>query len=205
MMKMNGNIPVYRASINEDNDGMFCVSLVDAPAVEKDFLKFKENVPVKLMVNDEDKRLVYGVVMRADFPIYRRDKDDFEYYIVYDADVIRQMAEKYLKDGYQNKVSVDHNGKELDGVDMVQFFIKDSGKGVDPKGFDDIKDGSLFAEYHVVDDDLWEDIKDGKYKGFSLEGYFGVEQIFNEVSDDDYNEILALMTQIKNRIKIHKS
>lgn len=206
-MPIDRQIPIYRATMERQDDGMFCISLVDEPAVQKDFLKFSKQKEMRMMVADEDKRLVYGVVMRADYPIYRVDDEGYEYYIYYDAKVIRQMAEKYLKEGNQNNISVDHNGKNIEGVDMVQWFIKDTDKGVSPKGFDDIRDGSLFAEFHVTDDDLWKDIKEEKFKGFSLEGVFTVRQEYKrqdneEISEDDYNEINSMIEELRN--KIHK-
>lgn len=68
-------IPVYQASVNADDPetGMFKISLVDDPAVQSNFQVFANKRPQMYAVADEDKRLVFGVVMRADFPIYRRD------------------------------------------------------------------------------------------------------------------------------------
>ena len=175
IVTING-IPVYDALITDDECGMNRISLVDAPAVEADFLAFaQEKQPQLYSVADEEKRIVRGVVMRADFPIYRRDNKG-EYYVIYKADTIRKMAEKYLLESKQNEVNLDHkDDAEVDGVQMVQWFIKDTEAGVNPAGFDDIADGSLFAEFHVVNDDVWASIKDGTYKGFSLEGIFDMQ------------------------------
>ena len=167
-------IPVFDAIISNDGQGMDKISLVDEPAVMSDFLKFKgQDKQVLFAVEDEEKRLVYGVIMRADFPIYRRDNEMGEYYIIYKADTIRQMAEKYLADGNCNNINLMHkDGSDVEGVQMVQYFIKDSAMGVAPAGFDNIADGSLFGEFHVTNDEVWAAIKDGTYRGFSLEGYF---------------------------------
>ncbi len=167
-------IPVYNAIISDSSQGMDKISLIDAPAVMSDFLKFKEQPKqVLFAVANEEKRLVYGVIMRADFPIYRRDNEMGEYYLIYKADTIRQMAEKYLADGKCNNVNLMHqDGSDVEGVQMVQYFIKDSAMGVSPAGFDNISDGSLFGEFHITNDEVWAAVKDGTYKGFSLEGYF---------------------------------
>lgn len=184
------DIPVYNALIDDPDTGMFKISLVDDPAVMSNFQSFDASKKMLMYkVEDEEKRLVRGVVMRADFPIYRKDKKVGEYYIIYKADQIRIMAEKYLVENRQNNVNLMHeDGSDVEGVQMVQYFIKDTAAGVAPEGFDDIADGSLFAEFHVVNDDVWAAIKDGTYKGFSLEGVFtlvpeedqdGVEDIVN--------------------------
>lgn len=168
------NIPVYNAIISDEETGMFKISLVDEPAVMSNFVAFdKTRKPLMYAIANEEKRIVRGVVMRADFPIYRYDDDFGEYYIIYKADTIRQMAEKYLLESRQNDVNLMHEAdSDVDGVQMVQYFIKDTNAGVNPTGFEDIADGSLFAEFHIVNDDVWEQVKDGTFKGYSLEGVF---------------------------------
>lgn len=167
------NRPVYEALVTDEETGMLRISLVDFPAVESNFLAFaKEGEKARLyFVKDEEKRIVRGVVMRADYPILRRS-GDYEYFIVFRADTIRAMAEKYLAESRQNAVDEMHNHEDVDEVKMVQYFIKDTAAGIAPAGFDDIADGSLFAEFHVLNDEVWAKVKDGTYKGFSLEGAF---------------------------------
>ena len=182
-----GGLPVYDALVTDDATGMLKISLVDEPAVMSDFLAFDATRrPLLYSVADSDRRLVYGVVMRADFPIYRRDDRLGEYYIIYKPETIRRMAEKYLADCLQNETSTMHQ-TDVDGVQMVQFFIKDSARGVVPEGFDEIADGSLFAEFHVLNDDVWADVKAGKFRGFSLEGYF---DLVPDQSQTDVDEIV---------------
>ena len=187
------NIPVYDAILSDEETGMLRISLVDEPAVLKNFQHFGEAKPLQLYkVQDEEKRLVRGVVMRADFPIYRRDDKLGEYYIIYKADTIRQMAEKYLLENRQNMVNIMHEeGSDVDGVQMVQYFIKDTAAGVSPEGFGDIADGSLFAEFHVLNDEIWDAIKAGTYQGFSLEGVFDLVPERNATYVEDLVDRLA--------------
>ena len=182
-----GGIPVYNAIISDAETGMFKISLVDDPAVMSNFQAFdKQNIPQMYAIQDEEKRLVRGVVMRADFPIYRRDDKIGEYYIIYKADQIRIMAEKYLAESRQNDVNVMHRkDSDVDGVQMVQYFIK--GDGVSVEGFDECADGSLFAEFHIINDDIWDEIKAGTYKGFSLEGVFDMQP---ETDADEIQDIV---------------
>ena len=182
-----GGIPVYDAIISDAETGMFKISLVDDPAVMSNFQAFdKQHIPQMYTIQDEEKRLVRGVVMRADFPIYRRDDKMGEYYIIYKADQIRIMAEKYLAESRQNDVNVMHKkDSDVDGVQMVQYFIKGDGVSVD--GFDECADGSLFAEFHIVNDDIWDEIKAGTYKGFSLEGVFDMQP---ETDADEIQDIV---------------
>ena len=192
-----GGIPVYDAIISDEETGMFRISLVDDPAVMSNFQAFDAHKkPMMYAIQDEEKRLVRGCIMRADFPIYRRDEKMGEYYIIYKADTIRAMAEKYLFEGRQNDVNLMHEeGSDVDGVQMVQYFIK--GDGIQVDGFDDCADGSLFGEFHVVNDDIWAEIKAGIYKGFSLEGVF---DLVPEQNKDEIQEIVDLLDGAFKRI-----
>ena len=197
-----GGIPVYDALITDEETGMMKISLVDDPAVMSDFLAFDNKRKMQMYsVTDDEKRLVRGVVMRADFPIYRRDERMGEYYIIYKPETIRAMAEKYLAESRQNDVNVMHS-TEVDGVQMVQWFIKGDGVSVD--GFDDIADGSLFAEFHILNDEVWEAVKAGDYKGFSLEGFFDLaperdKQTVEEIVDDLDGQFSRMFKSLFNR------
>lgn len=194
-------LPVYSALLESEDTGMLRISLVDLPAVESDFLFFEKKKAAQLFsVQDEERRLVRGVVMRADFPIYRESPAMGAYYVVYTAETIRKMAEKYLAESRQNNVDLMHDGQDIRGIQMVQYFIKDTAAGIAPEGFDDIADGSLFAEFHVIRDDVWEEIKAGTFRGFSLEGVFDLApEQFRKTSYK--SNLMSKMNRIKEAIR----
>lgn len=197
---MSNNLPIYEIKIDMNDElGMFVISLVDEPAVERNFYAFKDNKKyMEYKVINEEKQKVFGLVMAANKPIYRCDNDGTEYYIRYSKETIELMAEKYFKMGLQNNVDTNHNFKLEDGITLTQMFIKDCSKGINPIGFEEIADGSLFAEFHIENPQVWEDVKDGKYKGFSLAGTFTYEKIENE--DVEMDEILKILERIKNKL-----
>lgn len=171
-------LPIYEAIITDENDGIMKISLVDEPAVESDFVAFnKDKKFYQYALENEEQRMILGVVMRADFNIYRYEENLGEYYIRYSKDTIKKMAQKLMKDGLQNCVNRMHlDNSDVEGVEMVQLFIKDVENGINPKQFEDLEDGSLFAQFKVENDEIWQQIKDGTFKGFSLEGYFTIEK-----------------------------
>lgn len=202
-------VPVYRVLLDDDRDGMVRVSLVDDPAVMSDFVAFGRQEPQRFAVQDEDKRLVFGVVARADFPVFRTDPVLGDHYVIFPADTIREMAQKYLTENRANRVDLMHDGDDVDDVPLVQWFIKDTAKGIAPAGFDDIADGSLFAEYHVEDDEIWQQVKDGTYKGFSMEVFYTLTPesdtaaVAETVADLDgmFERIIAALTSKHNMNK----
>ena len=205
---MDIKLPVYKATITDEEAGMYAISLVDDPAVECDFMYFNDDKhPMLFNVQDEEKRLVRGVIMECDKLIYRRSAEGFEYYITFDAPTIRVMAQKYLRDGFQNNVDTMHDGNLVNGVELVQWFISDKEHGVNPEGFENVADHSLFAEFHVQNDEIWGAIKDGTFRGFSLAGFFEpVEVEMQKVEAEPEKEnviadINSLLEQIINKLR----
>lgn len=201
-MKLFNNYPLYEAKIDiTDNEtGMFCISLVDNPANETDFLAFNEEKEVlKYRVENEEQRKVMGLVMEADKPIFRVGVSGSPYYITYSKSTIALMVEKYFKDGFCNNVDTDHNFKLEEGITMTQIFIKNTEKGISPVGFEDVNDGSFFAEYHITNDEVWDGIKNGTYKGFSLAGCFVKEEV--EETFKEHNKSNNTLKMKVNKVK----
>lgn len=181
---MDRNLPLFEAKIDSFEDGILAISLVDYPAVERDFVCFKAAKEiVRFAINEGEEHTISGVVMLADTPIYRRN-GDYEYYISYSKDTIRIMSQKMLADGTFKNIDIQHDGKMIQGLTLREVYIKDATKGLNPNFISDIPDGSLMATYHVDDPALWEEIKTGNaLNGFSLEGLFTIEKI----NDKDMN------------------
>lgn len=193
------DLPIFQANVDEEGTGMFVVSLVEEPAVEVSWQLF-DKAKQTFKVENPDLQLITGVVMLADTPIYRYDPTYGEYYIVFSKDTIEKMVQKFFKEGYQENVDNDHTFNLIDGIELQQAFIKDTEKGISPKGFEDVPDGSLFFTYKVTSDELWEKVRTGSWTGFSLAGTFDMEQAFAKVIDKDEEEILNLIQTLKERI-----
>lgn len=170
------DLPIYKLIINsdlEDEAEVDFVALVDRPAIQRNFLAFNERQ--KFEIVSEDKHIVSGALMIADMPIYRNNEEFGEHYVMFDADTIQQIAEKFFKKGYQSNVNEMHDPKkQVDGVTMFESWIVNRELGKMPiKGYDDVKDGSWFGSFKVENDDVWQKVKDGTFQGFSVEGIFG--------------------------------
>lgn len=194
----NKSLPIFYAEITSEDEGIFAISLVDFPATQRNFLCFNEDKVIQTFsIQDEEERIVSGVVMSANTPIYRRDSNGFEYYLVFTPETIKLMAEKMLKDNTQNQVDIEHNGELIGSVNLIELFIKDSSKGIVPTYMEDIPDGSLMATYKVRDEKIWEAIKSGELNGFSLAGLFSIKQ-----EDSEEKDLQDILSQIKKLRKI---
>jgi hypothetical protein len=196
-------LPIYEAIIDNMDDGMYTVSLVDYPAVESDFLYFKKDQKtLNFKVENEEKRVVTGVLMRADHPIYRIGTSGYEYYIKFSKETIEKMVEKWLENGLTNNVNLMHNPENyVKNVHLREVFIKNVDRGVNPKGFESIEDGSLFGTYYVENDDVWQSIKNGEFKGFSIECLMSSYEVKMEDDKQLLSDILDLLKKIENKRK----
>ena len=195
-------IPIYNIVIDDNETGIDRISLVQSPAVESNFIAFNENKKQRILFSaNEEQQMIVGVLARADYPIYRNDEQLGEYYIQFGKDVIKKMAEKLLLDNHQNWVNIEHlENSDVNGVNMVEMFIKNTEDGINPKGFEDISDGSLFATFKVRNPKIWEYIKNGTFLGFSVEGIFGVEQANND-EDKTLDEIMSMLDKLIEKTK----
>lgn len=173
----NPNLPVYRCDIDDQVDSNLQVefiALVDKPAIEKDFLAFNQ-AKLNFAINEE-KRIVTGPAMLADMLIYRNDPDGLgEYYTVFDAASILKIVQKFFKKGFVQNFNIMHDPEQTtgSGVTVFESYITDSEQGkTAPKGFEEAKNGSWFISAKVDDDAVWDKVKAGIVKGFSVEGIF---------------------------------
>lgn len=175
-------LPLYDLYSSSEDEVMTTISLVDEPAVESDFMCFKKDF--KFTVNELEHKIT-GCAIWAEKPIYRII-DNTECYVRFSKQYIEELVEKYSRDGYWNQVNLQHDENNyVDGVTMVGFFIKDTAKGIDPKGFEEITDGSLFVTFKVTDDKLWDEIYNGdKLNGFSIEVTSSLKPAVEEVEDE---------------------
>lgn len=183
---------VFYIKINDlDETGIDAISLVDIPAVQHNFLCFKDEQPVKLKF-DNSKHIISGVVCLADTPIYRYSEKYGEYYVVFTKETIQKMVEKFAKNDLFKSVNLQHDDNSfVDGVYMVESYITNSNRGINPIEFSDIPDGSWVASYKVDNDELWNEIVNGKkLNGFSLQGLFdlSVEKFEETPKTETYDE-----------------
>lgn len=154
--------------------------------------KLKQIDKQAFAIQDEEEMIISGPLMLADTPIYRNDVNG-EYYVVFEKDTIKQIAQKFFKKGYQKNVNLMHDsGQTVSGLTMFESWITDEKRGIKPMaGFENVPDGSWFGSFKVDNDEVWQLIKDGKVKGFSVEGVFNyrkagiknVQQMWEQIKD----------------------
>ena len=150
-------------------------------------------------IQNPEQRIVTGALMIADLPIYRRDADE-EYYVTFSAAEIKKIVQRFFKKGYQSRVNVEHS-TPVDGVFMFESYIIDREKGImPPNGFEEVSDGSWFGSFKVENEKIWEEVKAGTFKGFSVEGLFRYEKTNKVITEEEQimSQIFKILSQIEH-------
>ena len=103
--------------------------------------------------------------------LYRRKGDD-EYYIYFSKDTVEKASQLYLQNGNQNKATLEHQ-HSINGLTLVESWIVEDEKHDKSRKYGlNVPVGTWMGAVKVNNDEIWELIKTGKVKGFSIEGYF---------------------------------
>lgn len=175
---------------------MKAIALVDLPAIQEDFQYFKSHKQA-YQIQNEEQRIVSGPLMIADKPIYRENAEFGAHYIVFDAPTIKQIAIKYAKKAYQSNVNEMHNpAKQLAGVTLFESFLSDKARGIAPmSGYEDAPDGSWFGSMFIENDDTWQKVKAGEFKGFSVEGLF-IYDVPKPTDEEVLNRLKEILSMV---------
>jgi len=165
--------------------GIDAISLVDRPAIELDFIALKDE-RIEFTTIDADKRILMGPALVPDKPIYRRNGED-EFYVYFSKSTVRKASELYLKHGNQANHTLEHEHK-INGLTVVESWIVEN-KEKDKSALYslDVPVGTWMVAVKVDNEAIWQEwVKEGKVKGFSIEGYFA-----DKMKKNSEDEMLA--------------
>lgn len=177
-------------------NGVEMISLVEMPAIETDFMYFnkvegKETIKYEFKLQNEEKRIVVGPAMIPAMNILRKnDKTGDTYNVVFSEETILESMKKFMKESRTNSTDIHHSG------DSAKSYVYESWIVEDPTrdkanllyGFN-VPKGTWMVAMQIEDTGIWNRVKSGELRGFSIEGFFS-----------DMEEITAM----KNYLKIVK-
>lgn len=182
-------LPLFNLDILEDTMGIEIISLVDRPAVEKEFIAFNEE-KVKFAIDDK-KHIVTGVALIPNQKIYRRDKKGNEYYVQVSAEAIERIAEKFFADHNSTNTNLQHQF-DVDGCVYFESYLVNKKRGIYPAEFGELPDGTWIVSCKINNPDVWQLVEEGVLRGFSIEGNLNI------VEDRELNDIEDLVDYLKS-------
>ena len=113
-----------------------------------------------------------GALLVPNKPIYRQSEQE-DYYIYFSKKTIEKASQLYLMNGNQNNATLEHS-HTLKGLTLVEsWLVEDEVHDKSRKYGLDMPLGTWMVAMKVDNDDIWNNyVKEGKVKGFSIEGYF---------------------------------
>lgn len=173
---------VVKCVIDEEGRlGITAMGLVDMPAIEENWIALSK---VQLSAINDERRMLYGPALIPDKEILRYDDKGEPYYVYFEKTTVQAIAHQFFKKNLQHTTNLQHE-IPVTGVTVVESWLKEgkNDKSIE-LGLPDLPDGTWFIGTKVDEDHVWNDVKEGKVKGYSIEGFF--------------NEVGVAMSGVKN-------
>jgi hypothetical protein len=181
---------------NDLQTGIHAVSVVHSPAIEENFIALSKH-EIELKEVDAEKKILMGAALIPNKQILRADKEGKGYYIYFSENTIKKASELFLMRSNQNNATLEHKEK-LNGLSVVESWVIDNPEMDKSKeyGFS-LPKGTWMISMKVNNEDIWNDVKAGKVKGFSIEGYFADKYEMSQEKD----EREEIINQLKELLK----
>lgn len=202
---MAKKIKKYKVGIDSET---YAISMVESPAIESDFVALKKEEEQRVYLESDVKHMVYGAALIPDKDIYRNNGEQ-EFYISFTKESIEKMSQDFLKDYRQHNVTLDHETDASD-VTVVESWLKadalyDKSVAI---GLDkDLPVGTWIVGMKVNQIDVWDRIKSGELKGFSVESLISLEE-FNkqdntmiETNENFWTKLKSILSEAFNAKK----
>lgn len=173
----------------KEDDGIEAISLVEYPAIEENFVALSKH-KVEFKTVDSDKRIIVGLALVPDKLIYRR-RGDYEYNIVFSKETVRKASELYLKRLKLNNATLEHNDQMTTGVSVIEsWIVEDPEKDKTALYGLNAVEGAWAVTMKIDNEEVWGDVKQGKYLGLSIEGMFSDNVDVEEIEASEVLEEL---------------
>ena len=132
---------------------------------------------------DDDKMEITGAAVVPQKFIVRVNEFNQPYYVFFSKETTKLLAQKFMKDNITNSTNIEHTNIG------AKAFVSESWIVENPDNDKSNALGLMYPEgtwvitMKVQDNQLWKDIKAGKYKGFSIEGFFNEKLIFKNIQN----------------------
>lgn len=193
----------YKAVFNKgETEGVFGISLVNDPAMEGQFIALSKE-KIKFSAVDEEKRILIGLVLEPNKPIYR-NQNGHEFNIVFDADTVKELSYNFFKANHHQNSSIEHD-TPIEGVTFVEsWIVEDVEKDKSAVYGLSYPKGSWIATMKVDSDEVWNKyVKTGEVLGFSIDAVIKLEEIKMD-EKVELKEAKTFLTQLSEALGFNK-
>jgi len=206
---MAKKIKKYKVGLDSET---YAISLVEAPAIESDFVALAKDEEEKMQVllESNEKHMIYGAALIPDKDIYRNNGEQ-EFYINFTKESIEKMSQDFMKEYRQYEIKTDHEDAANEVCVVESWLVCDAYKDKSNALGINVPEGTWMVGLKVNNIETWERVKSGELKGFSVESMisleeFGKQNDNNMIETDEmffdkiknvFKEVLASLSMIK--------
>ncbi len=212
---MDNNLPTYKISIDpslsEDGTdlGITQIAYTSEPAIITKGLAFDTNKPLKF--TDTLKYRLAAPAIIPDLPIYRQDEELGEYNVIFNAETIEELRQKFMMNKGQVVFNLDHTTEEAPSYILDSWITGEP--ETDPsftKYGIKVPAGSWFVVSQFTDKEFFiNEIVNKDRNGYSIEGFLGlslnkIKQKLNKntMKENKESKIKALLAEL---LKLNES
>lgn len=185
-----------------ENSNVYAISLVEFPAIEEEFIALSKDKKQPILLMNEERHMIYGAVLKPDFPIYRYDDIRGDYYIQFSRPTIERLAQEFMK-RESKSMTLDHE-VDTSNVSVVESWIKEDmekDKSV-ALGLGNLPIGTWVIGCKVNDENIWQSIKNGERNGFSIESLCSLNEInFSKMTNKEQLESVVVSDSFWDKLK----
>lgn len=179
---MAKKIKKYKVGIDSET---YAISMVESPAIESDFVALSKEEEKRVFLESDERHMVYGAALIPDKDIYRNNGEQ-EFYISFTKESIEKMSQDFMKNYRQNEVTLDHEEMANDITITESWLVEDPYKDKANALGINVPQGTWMVGMKVNQIDVWERVKSGELKGFSVESMISLED-FSKQNTNNMN------------------
>ena len=153
----------------------YAISMVEEPAIEVDYVALAKQEEREVKLSSDERHICYGPALIPNKDIYRNNGEQ-EFYINFTEESIVKMSQDFMKEYRQHEVTLDHES-EADEVYIVEsWLVEDPYKDkANALGFN-VPKNTWMVGMKVNNIEVWDRVKAGELKGFSVESMISLEE-----------------------------
>lgn len=155
-----------------EKKGLLRISLVDDPAIQSTLMAFSSEDEKPMQFVDEEQMIIYAPALIPNKLIFRKNINGEPAQVFFDSETIKELHINGMRNGYDSNINLNHQESGTDGIFCIEsWIVEDLEKDKIAKFGFDVPVGTLMKGYKVDKKEIWEDVKNGKLTGLSIEAY----------------------------------
>lgn len=191
---MGKKIKKYKVGLDSET---YKISMVTEPAIEIDYVALEKQDDVEVKLSSDERHICYGPALIPNKDIYRNNGEQ-EFYINFTEESIVKMSQEFLKEYKQHEVNLQHETNADEVFVCESWIVEDPYKDkANALGFN-VPSGTWMIGMKVNNIEVWDKVKSGELKGFSVESAIRLEEFSKNDNNMEIKDEMSFWTKMKD-------